>query len=126
MKLNAVGVSTSNLKKSVQFYTILGFNFPEFKGDEDHLEPIPVEGTARLMLDSEKLMKEITGEAPKPSNHSHFAIEYDSATEVDQVVETLKSAGYDIFKEPWDAFWGQRYAIVQDPDGYKMDLYANL
>jgi len=29
-------------------------------------------------------------------------------------------------EEPWDAFWGQRYAIVRDPDGNGVDLFAPL
>ena len=33
-------------------------------------------------------------------------------------------AGFAVVKEPWDAFWGQRYAIVSDPDGYTIDLFA--
>jgi uncharacterized glyoxalase superfamily protein PhnB len=28
--------------------------------------------------------------------------------------------------EPMDAFWGQRYAQVKDPDGTVIDLYATL
>ena len=31
-----------------------------------------------------------------------------------------------VVREPWDAAWGQRYATVQDPDGYGVDLYAPL
>lgn len=27
---------------------------------------------------------------------------------------------------PWDAFWGQRYAVVHDPDGTPVDLFAGL
>ena len=27
---------------------------------------------------------------------------------------------------PWDAFWGQRYAIVTDPDGNHVELFAPL
>ena len=27
---------------------------------------------------------------------------------------------------PWDAFWGQRYAQVKDPDGNVVDLFAPL
>ena len=26
--------------------------------------------------------------------------------------------------KPWDAFWGQRYAVLHDPDGHQVDLYA--
>ena len=34
--------------------------------------------------------------------------------------------GFDGEKEPWDAFWGQRYAQLRDPDGVPVDLYAAL
>ena len=27
---------------------------------------------------------------------------------------------------PWDAFWGQRYAVVLDPDGNVVNLFAPL
>jgi uncharacterized glyoxalase superfamily protein PhnB len=29
-------------------------------------------------------------------------------------------------KEPWDGFWGQRYAQLKDPDGNVIDLFAPL
>ena len=38
----------------------------------------------------------------------------------------LLEAGGTSHKEPWDAFWGQRYAQVADPDGTIVDLYAPL
>lgn len=126
MKLNAVGVTTSNLAKTVAFYSLLGFEFPEFKEDEDHLEPKSPEGSTRLMIDSKKLITDILGEEPKPSNHSAFAIEYDSVEEVNKIAAMVNEAGFNIVKEPWNAFWGQRYCIVEDPDGYKVDVYANL
>ena len=37
---------------------------------------------------------------------------------------TLMAAGVESHKEPWDAFWGQRYAVVKDPDGNHIDLFA--
>ncbi len=125
MKLAAIGVTTSNLKKTVEFYKILGFEFPEFKDDEDHLEPTNQNG-ARLMIDSKKLIKDILGEDPLPANTSSFAIEYNSAKEVNDTAKRVSDAGFKVVKTPWDAFWGQRYAIVEDPDGYKIDLYASL
>jgi len=36
------------------------------------------------------------------------------------------AAGGKMHMEPMDAFWGQRYAQVQDPDGTVIDLYAAL
>ena len=126
MKLNAVGVSSKDLRKTVEFYTLLGFEFPEFHDDEQHLEPVTSDGSARLMIDSHELVSGLLGEEPRPGNHSSFALQYDSSDEVDEAAAQIKKAGFTVVSEPWDAFWGQRYAIVQDPDGYKVDLYATL
>jgi len=38
----------------------------------------------------------------------------------------LTGAGYAGHLEPWDAFWGMRYAVVRDPDGNPVDLFALL
>jgi hypothetical protein len=35
-------------------------------------------------------------------------------------------AGFHGEKEPWDPFWGQHYAQLQDPVGVGVDLYAAL
>lgn len=40
--------------------------------------------------------------------------------------EELTGAGAAGLQEPWDAFWGMRYATVADPAGNEIDLYANL
>jgi uncharacterized glyoxalase superfamily protein PhnB len=126
MKIDAVGVTTTNMKKTVEFYTLLGFKFPSFKTEDDHVEPIAELGSARLMIDTEKLTESLIGKKPIPGNHSSFAIQYNSSREIDEVVNRIKMSGFSVEKEPWDAFWGQRYAVVTDPDGYMVDLYANL
>ncbi|MFE2436947.1 glyoxalase, partial [Streptomyces sp. NPDC059409] len=35
-------------------------------------------------------------------------------------------AGAPAPRAPWDAPWGQRYAVVNDPDGHGVDLFAPL
>ncbi|HRN69672.1 MAG TPA: VOC family protein [Candidatus Woesebacteria bacterium] len=125
MKLNAVAVTAKNLKKTVKFYSLLGFQFSEFTEDEQHVETI-ANGDAKLMVDSTTMIKDILGEEPKPGNHSSFAVQYDSPEEVNEVARKIKEAGFTLVKEPWNAFWGQRYCVVQDPDGYMVDLYAYL
>ncbi len=126
MKIDAVGVSSTDLKKTVAFYELLGFQFPQFSDDEDHLEPLTPDGSARLMIDKAGLLEGILGQAPRPGNHSSFAIQYPSPAEVNAVAAALQAAGHRLAAEPWDAPWGQRYAIAEDPDGYKVDLYASL
>lgn len=125
MKLAAVSVSSNDIKKSVKFYKILGFKFEKHKADDKHVETIPKDGI-KLMIDKEDLVESILGEKPHPANHSSFAVLYDSPKEVDNTAKKLKEKGFNIHKEPWDAFWGQRYAIIKDPSGYLIDLYAYL
>jgi catechol 2,3-dioxygenase-like lactoylglutathione lyase family enzyme len=124
MKLDAVTVTSADISATAKFYEFLGFEFPEFSVDAKHLEPITPPGDVRLMIDHRDLMKSITGKEPAPPNHSSFAIKCESPADVDVSVSRIRDAGHCIVKEPWDAFWGQRYAIVADPDGYMIDLFA--
>lgn len=126
MKLDAVSVTSGDLQRSVEFYTLLGFEFPAFEKDTQHIEPTTKPGEVRLMPDKAELVESIAGSKPVPANHSMFAILCESVTEVDVVVEKIRAAGFGVVKEPWDAFWGQRYAIVKDPDGYMVDVFAQL
>lgn len=126
MKIDAVGIASSDFKKTVAFYELLGFEFPDHGEEDQHLEPKPSEGSARLMIDAKALLKDILGEEPKPGNHSAFAIQYESPAEVDAVASRVAAAGFGVVRAPWDAVWGQRYAVVEDPDGYRVDLYAAL
>ena len=46
----------------------------------------------------------------------------DSPDAVDATYADLVGAGHEGHLEPWDAFWGQRYAVVHDPDGNTLSL----
>ena len=59
-------------------------------------------------------------------NQLALAFECESPAEVDERYEQIVAAGFVGEKEPWDAFWGQRYAQVRDPDGVPVDLFAAL
>lgn len=45
---------------------------------------------------------------------------------MDALYAELTGAGYRGTTPPWDAVWGQRYAVVADPDGNGVDLFAPL
>lgn len=125
-RLDAVAVSTNDMSKTVAFYEILGFVFPAWSAEDKHVEPTAKPGEVRLMIDTADLMEQLTGHAPQPPNHASFAMLCDSPAEVDAIAAALKAAGHPLTVEPWDAFWGQRYATVKDPDGYQIDLFAPL
>ena len=123
--LDAVAVTSRDMAESVRFYALLGFSFPPLEADAKHVEPLPT-GGARLMIDDAGLIQGITGREPKPASHSTFALRCKDPAGVDAAAAAIRGAGYVVAKEPWDAVWGQRYAIVADPDGYLVDLYAPL
>ena len=43
---------------------------------------------------------------------------------MDATYETLVAAGASGHLPPWDAPWGMRYAVLHDPDGNPVDLFA--
>jgi uncharacterized glyoxalase superfamily protein PhnB len=43
---------------------------------------------------------------------------------VDATYADLTGAGYVGLQAPYDAFWGSRYAIVEDPDGIAVGLMS--
>jgi uncharacterized glyoxalase superfamily protein PhnB len=53
-----------------------------------------------------------------------LAFECASPAEVDSTHAKVVDAGYRSKDAPYDAFWGQRYATVLDPDGNHVHLFA--
>src|SRR3954452_16379056 len=46
--------------------------------------------------------------------------------DVDTVFRDMTGAGYRGLQEPWDAFWGARYAIIEDPDGIAVGVMSPI
>ena len=79
------------------------------------------------MLDSESVVKSFRPDWTRAiGNQLALAFECSSPAEVDELWSAGADAGFDADKEPWDAFWGQRYAQLRDPDGVPVDLFAAL
>jgi uncharacterized glyoxalase superfamily protein PhnB len=126
VKLDALGIVVKDLSTSVAFYRLLGLNFPDPGQGEGHLEAV-TEGGLRLMLDSQDLIAGIVeGWEPRVGNTMSLAFLVDTPGEVDRLYESLVHGGAEGVKEPWDAFWGQRYACLRDPDGHGVDIFAPL
>jgi catechol 2,3-dioxygenase-like lactoylglutathione lyase family enzyme len=123
--LNAIGIVVSDMARSIRFYRLLGLDFPDTP-DEGHLEA-SLAGGARLMLDSEATIRSFRPDWERAvGNQLALAFECGSAAEVDELYAQVVDAGFQGEKAPWDAFWGQRYAQLLDPDGNPIDLYASL
>ena len=123
MNIAAVAVSATDLSRAVAFYELLGFRFPPVEAGMKHIES---GAGVRLMIDDAAFLTELHGEPPHPGNVAGFAVLFDAPTDVDAVAARVAEAGYTVVTPPYDAPWGQRYATVADPDGYRTDLFCVL
>jgi uncharacterized glyoxalase superfamily protein PhnB len=122
--IDAIGVVVSDMPTAVRFYQRVGCTFAEGAEKEAHAEADL--GSVRLMLDTEELIRGFDPEwSASGAGRISLAVRCADPAEVDRLYAELAADGAGL-REPWDAFWGQRYAQVRDPDGNHVDLYAPL
>jgi len=125
MSLDAIGIISKNIRDSVQFYKILGVDLVEV-GSPEHLEGRTT-GGVRIMLDSVELVKKINPDWKEAvGSRVVLCFVQESPEDVDKLFNNIIRAGFKVIKKPWDAFWGQRYCSVEDPDGNQIDIFAAL
>jgi catechol 2,3-dioxygenase-like lactoylglutathione lyase family enzyme len=124
-QLDAVGVIVTDMASSLAFYRRLGLDIAAEADQQSHVEVV-LPGGLRLLFDTEEVIASFdpTWKAPAAGQRLGLAFRCESPAEVDSTYETLTATGYQGHLKPWDAFWGQRYAVVHDPDGNAIDLYA--
>ncbi|MEV7774381.1 VOC family protein [Kitasatospora sp. NPDC086791] len=122
-----IGLAVSDVAASVAFYRRLGIEFPEGVEQEPHVEA-ELPGGLLLVLDAESTIRSFhpAWQPPTGGGRTALAFRCQSPAHVDALYEELTGAGYYGELKPWDAFWGQRYAVVHDPDGNGVDLLAPL
>ncbi|WP_327120769.1 VOC family protein [Nocardia sp. NBC_01730] len=126
-QLDVIGIIVTDMAAAVAFYRRLGLDFPAGSEQEAHAEAALPNGL-RIALDTEAIIQSFHTDWTPPQGGGRLAIAFRCAdpTEVDALYTDLVDAGYHGELKPWDAFWGQRYAVVHDPDGNGIDLYAAL
>jgi catechol 2,3-dioxygenase-like lactoylglutathione lyase family enzyme len=124
-RLDFFGIVVSDMARSIAFYRRLGLEFPVGAENPPHVEA-ELGGGVRFALDTEDVMRTFDHEWQRGTGMHAGAFRCDSPEEVDRVYRELLEAGATTHKAPWDAFWGQRYAQLKDPDGTGIDLYAQL
>ena len=126
--LDVVGLVVDDMARSLAFYRELGLDLPPEADAEPHAELALANGL-RLTWDTVGTIQSFdTAWQPPAGGHGRIGLAFrcDSPAEVDAAYDKLVGLGHDGHLPPWDAFWGQRYAVVHDPDGNTVDLYAAL
>jgi catechol 2,3-dioxygenase-like lactoylglutathione lyase family enzyme len=125
-RFDLIGMVTSDMAASLAFYRRLGLDIPADADTQPHVE-VTGPGGVRIAWDTEATVRSFAPEwtsPPRGAGRIGLAFVCDSPSEVDKLYDELTDAGYEGHYAPWDAFWGQRYAVVQDPDGNTVDLFA--
>jgi uncharacterized glyoxalase superfamily protein PhnB len=125
MSFDAIGIVSENPRRSVEFFNILGVELKQYE-NSGHFEGTTPSGV-RLMLDTVDVIRTIDPNWQKATgNGIALCFKQTSAQQVDEIYTKLTAAGFKGIKAPWNAFWGHRYACVNDPDGNQIDLFAQL
>jgi uncharacterized glyoxalase superfamily protein PhnB len=119
--LNQINLVVSDLAASITFYRRLGLFVEEAALPEwaPHHATVVMPNGTRLEMDSVEFAKQWDPGWKDRQGGAGCVLFFGvhSRDEVDRIFGALNLAGYVSQKAPEDAFWGARYAIVEDPDG---------
>jgi catechol 2,3-dioxygenase-like lactoylglutathione lyase family enzyme len=125
-RLDLIGIVVEDMTRSLAFYRQLGLDLPPAADSQPHIE-VTLAGGIRVAWDTLETVQSFDPDFEKPEGSGiGLAFLLDTPADVDATYHRLVAAGYQGHKAPWDAFWGQRYALIHDPDGYHVDLFAPL
>lgn len=124
---NAFGLAVAEMAAALAFYRELGLDIPAEADDAPHAE-VTLGSGLRLLFDTHDTIRSFDPDFTPSTNGGQFSLAFACAepAEVDSTYDRVVAAGHRGHKKPWDAFWGQRYAVLLDPDGNHVDLYAAL
>ncbi len=133
--LDQINLVCADPEASIAFYRRLGVEIPDGRvwrtpTGIHHVTAIAGEGAEqRIALDLDS-----TAFAPhwnagwkgRTDLRGRVVIGFSLATrqDVDDLYRDMIAANYRGLQEPWDAFWGARYAIIEDPDGIAVGLMS--
>ena len=130
--LNQLNIVSSNPEASIAFYRRLGLDFPDQRvwrtatgvhhvSAEDAGIDFDLDSTAfaQHWNSGWRGRKDLAGRVV-------VGLSVASRAEVDRLYGEMTAAGYRGLQAPWDAFWGARYAVLEDPDGIAVGLMSPI
>jgi uncharacterized glyoxalase superfamily protein PhnB len=131
---NQLNIVSGNTGASLRFYRRLGLDIPDdaiwktqtgahhitaqrLSGSEAADLDIDSTGFARVWNSGWKNRQDLAGRVV-------IGFQVPSRERVDALYAEMTGAGYRGLQSPYDALWGARYAVIEDPDGIAVGLMS--
>ncbi len=125
--LDQLNVIVGDMEAMVGFYRALGVELPDAPPPwDEHHRSAPNPGGLDFDLDSSTFASAWNQGWPRGQTGLVIGFRVPSRDDVDGTYARLTGMGYDGQQEPYDAFWGARYAIVTDPDGNAVGIMSPI
>jgi catechol 2,3-dioxygenase-like lactoylglutathione lyase family enzyme len=127
--LNQINVIARDWDASLEFYRLLGLElgggseWPPSSGARHAAVSMP-SGLA-LEFDNSPMLAIYAADAGHVQGPI-VGFTFPTADAVDATFKRLTDAGHSVRQPPYDAFWGARYAIVEDPSGTSVGLMGPI
>jgi catechol 2,3-dioxygenase-like lactoylglutathione lyase family enzyme len=122
---NQFNLVVSDMAATMAFYRRLGLTIPETTPEwADQHRTAVMPGGLDLDFDSTEFAQVWDQGWTGQGRMGVLGFRVAPREAVDTTYADLTGAGYQGEQPPWDAFWGARYAIVQDPDGNPVGIMS--
>jgi len=124
---DAVGLVVTDMFRTLEFYRLLGLQIKDAEMAEGSVE-VTLPGGMKILFSTEEGVRRFDPGFRPPGGRGRVSLAFrcGSPMEVDALHAAVVEAGFASAVEPFDVFWGDRFATVLDPDGTRVDLYARL
>lgn len=125
-RFTQINLVVRNLDQTLGFYRRLGVEIPHDgvwrSGEHAHHAKAAGGGEVDLEFDSRPLAHAYNQGFAAERGRVVIGLELESREAVDRLWDEIIAEGAQGLQPPYDAFWGARYAIVEDPDGNPVGL----
>ena len=124
-KLDQLHIVVPDMSAAVDFYGRLGIEIPDTMPEwQAHHRTAETPGDFDIDFDSMAFAAHWNGGWSPSRTGVILDFRVAGREEVDLLYAELTGAGYAGQQEPYDAFWGARYALVEDPGGNAVGLMS--
>ena len=127
-RFSQINLVVHDMAASLAFYRRLGLEIPDGAiweaGGHAHHAKADGAGPVDLEFDSHRLAHAYNAGFAAERGRVVIGVELESREAVDALWASLLEESVQGLQPPYDAFWGARYAIVEDPDGNPVGLMS--